>query len=339
LNRWQCKGAGATNAGHAHAAPLHCRPNNMCIQLIAPMFEATCQHHAGKDTRSAEVPTAARRTARDTDLQRARGKARIVLSGARNGTQIAEVYQKFPSRVMFPKVGDGTMKEAVFVNSAGGIAGGDRLEFDVIALDNAAVAVTSQAAEKVYRALDRPAKVATRLKAFDAAKLAWLPQETIIFNHARIRRQMEIDLSSGSEVIALEWLVLGRAAHGEDVVRGHVADHWRVKRDGRLIWADGFYIADDGFAQLHRKALLANYKAVGTLVYFGPDLDTRLEILRSIGATLACRCAATIVGALIIVRFAAEAGADLRRGLRSLLEQFSRELGPGPFGVPKMWSC
>jgi urease accessory protein len=302
------------------------------------MFEATCQPHAAEDARFPEAETATRRISQDGDLQRANGAARVVLSGARRGTQITEVYQKFPTRVMFPKVDGGAVKEAVFINSAGGIAGGDRLEFSVIALDSASVAVTSQAAEKVYRALDRPAQVTTRLRAFDA-KLAWLPQETIIFNDARIRRHMEIDFNSGSELIALEWLVLGRTAHGEVVTNGHVADHWRVKRDGRLIWADGFYIADDGFAQLHRRALLADYKAVGTLIYFGPALDMRLQILRDIAATLACRCAATCVGALIIVRFAAEAGADLRRALRRFLEQFSRVLGPGPFGVPKMWSC
>jgi urease accessory protein len=231
------------------------------------------------------------------------------------------------------------VKEAVIINSSGGIAGGDRLEIEVVALNHASVAVTTQAAEKIYRALDRPARVATKLKACGTAKLAWLPQETIVFNQARIRRQTEIDLCSGAELIALEWLVLGRAARGEEVVSGHISDSWRLKRDGHLIWADGFRVSDEGFAQLHRKALLGNWKAVGTLIYFGPSLETRLGILREIAASLDCRCAATIVGAIIIVRVAAAASSDLRRGLRSLLEQFSRELGPGPFGVPKMWSC
>ena len=118
--------------------------------------------------------------------------------------------------------------------------------------------------------------------------------------------------------MALEWLVLGRAAHGEEVVSGHISDSWRIRRDGRLIWADGFHVADEVFAQLHRKALLSNCKAVGTLVYFGPDLDARLQVLREIAASLDCQCAATIVGALIIVRFAAEACSDLRHGLRRL---------------------
>jgi hypothetical protein len=78
------------------------------------------------------------------------------------------------------------------------------------------------------------------LKACEAAKLAWLPQETIVFNWGRLSRETEIKVSSGAELLALEWLVLGRAAHGEEMVGGHIADSWRVKKDGRLIWADSF---------------------------------------------------------------------------------------------------
>jgi urease accessory protein len=303
------------------------------------MFDAAYQHNLGKKAIPPGPSNASSGSPLDFDLQRASGVARVVLNGSKNGTRIADIYQKFPTRVIFPKIGDGTMKEAVLINAAGGIAGGDRLEIEVIALNNASVAVTSQAAEKVYRALDQPARVATKLKACATSKLAWLPQETIVFNQARIRRQTEIDVSSGAELIALEWMVLGRAAHGEEVISGHISDNWRVKRDGRLIWADGFYVADEVFAQLHRKALLSNCKAVGTFIYFGSDLDARLQVLREIAASLECQCAATVVGALIVIRFAAITCSDLRRGLRRLLDQFSRELGPGPFGIPKMWSC
>jgi urease accessory protein len=204
---------------------------------------------------------------------------------------------------------------------------------------NASIAVTSQAAEKIYRALDEPARITTLLKACEAAKLAWLPQETIVFNRGRLSRETEIDLSSGAELLALEWLVLGRAALGEEVVGGHISDNWRVKKDGRLIWADSFRAMDETFPHLHRKALLSNCKAVATPVYFGPHLDARLEFLRDIVPSLECHGAATLVGGLIIVRFAAKLSSDLRYALRSLLQHFSCELGPGPFRVPKMWSC
>jgi urease accessory protein len=275
----------------------------------------------------------------DNDLQRAEGSCRIVLSGSESGTRVMDVFQRSPIRVMFPRIGGAAVNEAVLINTAGGIAGGDRLECGVTALADVSIAVTSQAAEKVYRALDEPARITTKLKACEGAKLAWLPQETIVFNCARLSRETEIEFSSGAQLLALEWLVLGRAAHGEEMVGGHITETWRVKKDGRLIWADSFRATDEMFSHLHRNALLSNCKAVGTLIYFGPALDARLEFVRNIARSLECHCAATSVGGLIVVRFAAEVSSDLRLALRSFLQQFSRELEPGPFRVPKMWSC
>jgi urease accessory protein len=275
----------------------------------------------------------------DKDLQRADGCCRIVLSGSENGTRIEDVFERSPIRVMFPKIGHGAVQEAVLINTGGGIAGGDQLECSVTALPGASIAVTSQAAEKVYRALNDAARVATRLKARESARLAWLPQETIVFNGARLHRTTEIELFSGAELLALEWLVLGRAAHGEIVVDGSVLETWRVKKDGRLIWADSFRISDEIFMRLNRKALLWNFNSIATLVYFGPELDRRLEVLREILRSQECNCAVTLVGGLIVARFAAKQSSDLKLALGSFLDQFEPEVGSGPFRVPKMWSC
>jgi len=275
----------------------------------------------------------------DKRLQRADGCGRLVLSCSENGTRIEDIFERSPTRIMFPRTGSRPVEEAVIINTGGGVAGGDRLECSVTVLPGASIAVTSQAAERVYRALHDPARVSTRLKAHESSRLAWLPQETIIFNWARLHRTTEIDLFSGSELLALEWLVLGRAAHGEIVVGGSISDSWQVKKDGRLIWADSFRIADETFAHLNRKALLSNCNAIATLIYFGPDLDKRLEFFREILLSLECNCAVTLVGGLIVARFAARQSSDLKLALRSILQQFGRELGSGPFRVPKMWSC
>jgi urease accessory protein len=303
------------------------------------MFDATLPSDVANDLSALGSPEWRAGNPSDNDLQRSDGSGRIVVSGFEKGTRIVDMFQRSPIRILFPRTGGGVLEEAVFVNTAGGVAGGDRLESGVTALAEASIAATSQAAEKVYRALNEPARIATKLKACEGAKLAWLPQETIVFNWGRLRRETEIELSSGAELLALEWLVLGRAAHGEEMIGGHIDDGWRVKKDGRLIWADCFRATDDMFAHLHRKALLSNYKAVGTLIYFGPHLDRRLEFLRDIAPSLECCSASTSIGGLIVARFAAEVSSDLRLALRSFLQQFSREFGPGPFRVPKMWLC
>jgi urease accessory protein len=303
------------------------------------MFDIISRPDGGDDLSSlgslgvrAEIPS-------DKDMQRADGSGRVVVRGSEKGACIVDLFQRSPIRIMFPRTRSDAIEEAVFLNTSGGIAGGDRLESAVTALTDVSIAVSSQAAEKVYRALDEPARIATKLKACESARLAWLPQETIVFNFGRLNRQTEIELSSGAELLALEWLVLGRAAHGEEMIGGYILDSWRVKKDGRLIWADSFRATNEVFPNLHRKALLSDCNAVGTLIYFGPDPETRLEFLRDIAPSLECHCAATSVGGLIIVRFAATVSYELRLALRSFLHQFNQELGPGPFRVPTMWSC
>jgi len=279
------------------------------------------------------------RAPRDKDLQRSKGCGRLVLAGSAQGTRIVDIFQRSPIRIMFPGLRGAPVEEAVAVNTSGGIAGGDRLEFSVTVLANAAVTVTSQAAERVYRALSEPALIDTRLKVEGAAKLAWLPQETIVFNGGRMRRNMEIEISAGAELLALEWLVLGRAAHDEEIVRGYIADGWQVKIDGRLIWADRFRVSDDVFPRTRSRALLADFKAIGTLIYFGPDAEARVQWMRELASELQCHCVTTVVSGLVITRLAARAAAELKASLREILSKFDPTPAQGPFRLPKMWSC
>ena len=250
-----------------------------------------------------------------------------------------DVLQRSPIRVLFPRTRGSAIEDAVLINTAGGIAGGDRLQYSVTAVNEASIAITSQAAEKVYRALRQAAQISTKLSVREGAKVSWLPQETIVFNWARLNRETELELSSGAELLALEWLVLGRAAYGEKVVGGHIKDTWRVTKDGRLVWADSFCITGDVFPHLHRKALLSNFTAIATLIYFGPDLEALLELIREIAVSVPCQQAATLVGGVIVVRFAAELSSDLRLGLRHFLREVGRKLGDSTFRVPKMWAC
>ena len=250
-----------------------------------------------------------------------------------------DVYQKSPIRVLFPRTGDDRAQEAVLVNTSGGVAGGDHLQLSVTALSGASIAVTTQAAEKIYRALDESARITTKLNVGDVAKLAWLPQETIIFNHARLCRRTEIEISPGSELLALECMVLGRAARGEELSAGAIVDAWQVRKNGRLQWGDTIRLTDDVFSHLSRKALLWDSTALATLLYFGPDLEDRLQLIRAQSVSFDCQCGATLVGGMVVARLAAGSSFELKAALRNLLEELGKELSPGPFQLPKMWQC
>ena len=298
--------------------------------LLAPSIEST---------ETLVSPASQPETASDKDLQRAEGSCRIVVGGSKKGIRMMDVYQKSPIRVLFPRTPGAMVEEAVVVNTSGGVAGGDQLQTEVTAMEEATIAITTQAAEKIYRALRESAHILTALKARDAARLAWLPQETIVFNQARLSRETRIEIASGAELLALESLVLGRAAHDEKLSAATISDRWRIVKDGRLVWADSFRITNDVIPQLCRKALLSSCTAVATLVYFGSETSRRLELVRDMASSLACQCAATLVGGLLVARFAAQSSYDLRAALRNVLHHFVDGLSKGPFQVPRMWSC
>ena len=73
----------------------------------------------------------------------------------------------------------GEMTEAVLLNTAGGITGGDRLDVN-IKVDCSELVATTQTAERLYHASTEPAKINVKLSARQATTLHWLPQETII---------------------------------------------------------------------------------------------------------------------------------------------------------------
>ncbi len=268
----------------------------------------------------------------DHDLQRARGVISLRFNVRNGETRAVDVFQKSPLRVLFPYATDGAQQEAVLANTAGGIAGGDAYTCEVEAGEGTSIIITMQAAEKIYRA-----SISTNLKIAAGARLAWLPQETIFFDGARLHRSTNVELSPGSELMALEWIVLGRSARGETVGTGELRDSWRVRLGERLIWADSFRIADDVWPHLGRAPLLAGNIAFATMVYFGPHAD--LEMLRKILAELRCMAAATRLQGMVLMRFAAPSGADLRLGLRSFLQGFIKLYPGSPFREPKMWSC
>jgi urease accessory protein len=159
-----------------------------------------------------------------------------------------------------------------------------------------------------------------------------------VFNRARLCRRTEIEISSGSELLALECLVLGRAASGERLSAGAIIDTWQVRKDGRLQWGDTFRLTDEVFSHLSRRALLWDSTALATLLYFGSEIDERLQLIRDQSVLFDCQCGATLVGGILVARLAARSSFELKAALSSLLQELGKER-PGPFRVPKMWSC
>jgi urease accessory protein len=173
--------------------------------------------------------------------------------------------------------------EAIVVNTAGGVAGGDRFMLDVTVGPGARLVVTTAAAEKIYRTLAPDATIAVRLAVGAAAALAWLPQETILFDRARLARTIDIDLAEDARLLLAEAIVFGRSGMGEAVADGALLDRWRLHRGGRLVHAEAMRLEGAVAAKLKQRAVAAGGTAAATVLVVPADEATARSITGCVG--------------------------------------------------------
>lgn len=266
-------------------------------------------------------------------LQRARGVARVSMRAEGSITRLVEAFQSGSAKVRFPHRLANDPLQAVLLNTAGGITGGDHLTYAVTAGQGARGVATSQAAERIYRRSHGIARVETTLTVAAGAALHWLPQETIVFDRSALARSLTADVDPDGELLAVEAVVLGRAAMGEAARAIDVVDTWRIRRGGRLVFADGLRLDGDSADILRGRATGAGAAAFATLVLVAPDAESRIDAARA--ALLSCHgeAGASAWNGMLVARFVAAGGQALRADLTGLIEALRG------LPMPRVWHC
>jgi urease accessory protein len=262
--------------------------------------------------------------------QRAQGRVEVAFARLGAATRAARVAEAGSLRVRMPRVPGPTL-EAVLINTGGGVACGDRLGIEVDAGRNAQVVVTTPAAEKAYRSDGATAEIAVRMTLAAGADLAWLPQETILFDRARFRRRFEAEVAADARLVLFEAVVFGRTARGEDVSEGFFEDRWRIRRKGRLVHADTLRLDGPVAALLDRPGIAGGARALATLLYVAPDAESRIDEARGLLAGGACLSGASAWNGLLAVRFLGRDGAELRHDAIAFLKGFRG------CALPRVW--
>jgi urease accessory protein len=246
--------------------------------------------------------------------QRARAEARGSFARIGKRTEPERLFETGGLRWRFPR--SSSPCEAAIVNTGGGVAGGDSYSVSLTLSDGAEVEATTPSAERIYRSDGPAASIATRLVLKPRARLFWLPQETLLFEGARLERRLELDTTGEAAFIVAETLVFGRLAMGESQIDATLRDSWRVRRDGRLVFADETRI-DHAGATLERKAVGAGARALSTIVASAPNIEARLPDLRAAlgGAGSDIESGASAFDRLIVVRLLGPSSDRLRAAL------------------------
>jgi urease accessory protein len=266
------------------------------------------------------------------------GVARVGYVTASGISRLSTLDQRSPLRVLFPNPTAGDPPVAALVTTSGGLVGGDRLDVEISVGENAALMAIGQAAEKVYRSLGSDCIVDIALDVADGGWLEWLPQETILFEGARLRRSTTLTVTGTARALAGEMLVFGRVARGETLSYGLIRDAWTVRRDGRLAWADALHMDGDEIAySLDAAAGFAGARAYATAIYAGPDAETHLELARAAAAADGVRSGATLCGTVLVVRWLGADPGAVRRAFGEFWMRFRVAAGQLPARLPRLW--
>jgi urease accessory protein len=284
--------------------------------------------HADRSLRGADVTSGlAARSGQIFAANRAVGSLAFSVKHVGGKTRRATVHEAGSLRVRCPGAPAAEL-EAVLINTAGGVAGGDRFTLDIAAAEGTRLVVTTAAAEKVYRALDDAATITVKLDVATGAMLAWLPQETILFDRARLSRSIDVSLADDAHIVLAEAVVFGRSGMGEAVEQGTLFDRWRIRRGGRLIYAETVRLDGAIAARLAEPAVARGNVAIATVLVVPGD--------EAVVAAVRAHAYEGEVGAstwngLASVRLCAADSATLRRDLVHVMNAVRGDL-------PRLWT-
>jgi urease accessory protein len=261
---------------------------------------------------------------------RADGHISLAIAATSSGSGRTHLRESGSLRLRFPHSQTSAALEAVIVNTAGGMTGGDRFDLEIAVGAGAQLTVTTAAAEKIYRSLGSASEIAVRLAVGPNGALTWLPQLTIGFDGMRLRRTIDVSLAGKARLLLAEATVFGRSAMGESVSTGHLFDRRRIRVDDRLVFAETTGLDGGIDGRLAQAAVAKRSVAIANVLKLPADEDCASAV-RSLQDTFAGEVGISAWNGFAVARLVAPDGASLQRDLMSVLHA----LGANP--LPRLW--
>lgn len=244
-------------------------------------------------------------------MQRSFGTAKAAFSLRGGRTALDDLAQVGSAKAMLPKVFSAT-PEVVFLNTSGGLTGGDSLTYALNIGAGAQVMATTQTAERAYASTSEAARVQVAMQVGAGGHLDWLPQETILFEDAHLSRQTHIDLAEDASALLVESLVLGRQAMGEAPRAARLTDQRIIRRQGRPFWAETLRVDAGVLAQAVSPALLGGAHALAVVAYIAQGAEDVAAKLRALPVQDGAAMAVSGWNGRCIIRITATDGWPLR---------------------------
>lgn len=248
-------------------------------------------------------------------------------------TILAKRSHKGPLTVQRPFYPEGGLCHVYILHPPGGVVAGDCLLIDVHAADDTEALVTTPAAGKFYRSDGKQASQTVSIKVEAGAVVEWLPQETIVYQGARLCSTVDIELADDARFMAWEILALGRPAAGEGFESGEVLLNWQLHRNGQPIYLEKIRLDAEAFSANWG---LNSQSSCGTF-FASPANQEHLKAVRQlIGENK--DLAVTLIDDLLICRAVNDKTAQVRQFFENVRALVRRDIVHRQPYAPRIWA-
>ncbi|OCX61184.1 urease accessory protein UreD [Thioclava sp. SK-1] len=258
-------------------------------------------------------------------LQRSHGAAMVRFRAGR----LCGLRQQGSAKAILPRVG--MVPEVVFLNTSGGLTSGDTLSYQAD-IENGRMVATTQAAERAYRADGGAARVTVDHRVGPGGWLDWLPQETILFDHAQLDRKTMIELDADAGCLMLEAVVLGRHAMGEVVETLGFSDRREIRRAGQPVMIEPLSLTQPVLARTDSVALHGTARALATMVLCAQGAEDAVGAARAVLTEPGVEGAASGFDGKCVIRLLARDNWPLRKQILRLMGALRQGAVP-----PRVW--
>lgn len=263
-------------------------------------------------------------------MQRAKGRAMVRLSQTGGRVRLKDLHQSGCAKVFLPQI-HAPVPEVVFLNTAGGVTGGDQLTYELAVGDNAKATGTTQTAERAYESSGGTGEITVNLRVGENAALDWLPQETILFNRCSVTRRSTVELAATATFLMAETVVLGRKAMGERLETLALHDVRHVRRGGRPEFVEPLQINDRTLGASAGSAVFGSATAMTTIAFLAQGAEDAVEALRTLHDDPDVALAASGWDGKCILRLLAQDSWPLRKAVAKLLTHLRGQ------PMPRVW--
>lgn len=243
-------------------------------------------------------------------------------------SQLEDLYQQGASKALFARKRYGA--EAIFINTSGGITGGDNLKGDFETSDDACLCVTTQGFERIYKSRNKTSGVVKNtITVRDKSSFCWLPQETLFYDGGHLDRSLTVNASSDASALIVEPMLFGRLAMGEVELYGKLRDRITLSIDGKLCFQDCTEFSGSITNVLNRPTVMAGARATALVILSSHRASAVLpKILPLLNETSG---ASLINRRLMVSRLIAPEGMALRQMLIPIINEITQ------VDIPKTW--